>query len=99
MFSTLALGDFLRRHIQAHLNTTATNISFSSEVAGKPYDKNDDEKKQNKNKNKQKQSKFTAPLNVHADLSLIAHMAIFSFFRFEQFSYLAYPLFQIGNVT
>ena len=25
--------------------------------------------------------------------------AIFSFFRFEQFSYLAYPLFQIGSVT
>ena len=54
MFSTLALEDFLRRHIQAHLNTTATNISFSSEVAGKPYDKNDDEKKQNKNKKKAK---------------------------------------------
>ena len=44
MLSTLALEDFLRRHIQAHLNTTATNISFSSEIAGKPYEENDDEK-------------------------------------------------------
>ena len=56
-------------------------------------------KNKTKTKKKQKQSKFTAPLDVHADLSLIAHMAIFSFFRFEQFSYLAYPLFQIGSVT
>lgn len=81
MFSTLALGDFLRRHIQAHFNTTATNISFSSEVAGKPYDKMMMKKNKTKKKNKQKQGKFTVPLNVHADLSLIAHMAIFYFFR------------------
>ena len=54
MLSTLALEDFLRRHIQARLNTTATNISFSSEVAGKPYEENDDE---NKNKTKQKHAK------------------------------------------
>ena len=53
MLSTLALEDFLRRHIQAHLNTTATNISFSSEIAGKPYEENDDENKKTK---KQKQT-------------------------------------------
>ena len=54
MLSTLVREDFLRRHIQARLNTTATNISFSSEVAGKPYEENDDE---NKKKQKQKQAK------------------------------------------
>ena len=54
MLSTLALEDFLRRHIQARLNTTATNISFSSEVAGKPYEENDDENKKKQNKNTQK---------------------------------------------
>ena len=53
MLSTLALEDFLRRHIQARLNTTATNISFSSEVAGKPYEENDDENKKNKTKKNQ----------------------------------------------
>ena len=52
MFSTLALEDFLWRHSQAYLNTTVTNISFSSEVAGKPFEENDDEnKKVNNNKN------------------------------------------------
>ena len=74
MLSTLVLEDFLRRHIQVRLNTTATNISFSSEVAGKPYEENDDENKKNKNKNKQKKINFTAPLNVHAGLSLVAHL-------------------------
>ena len=57
MLSTLALEDFLRRHIQARLNTTATNISFSSEVAGKPYEENDDENKKKQNKNTQKKKK------------------------------------------
>ena len=81
MLSTLALEDFLRRHIQARLNTTATNISFSSEVAGKPYEENDDENKKNKNKIKQKKINFTAPLNVHAGLSLVAlgHCFLFPF--------------------
>ena len=82
MLSTLALEDFLRRHIQARLNTTATNISFSSEVAGKPYEENDDEnKKKQTNKNKQKKINFTAALNVHAGLSLVAlgHFFLFPF--------------------
>ena len=48
MFSALALEDFLWRHSQAHLNTTVTNISFSSEVAGKPFEENDDENKKRK---------------------------------------------------
>ena len=43
MFSTLAFEDFLRRHIQAHLNSTTTNISFSGEVAGEPNEENEDE--------------------------------------------------------
>ena len=81
MLSTLALEDFLRRHIQARLNTTATNISFSSEIAGKPYEENDDENKKNKTKKKTKQKKinFTAPLNVHAGLSLVALSHFFLF--------------------
>ena len=84
MLSTLALEDFLRRHIQAHLNTTATNISFSSEIAGKPYEENDDEnKKTKKQKQAKKKSDFTAPLNIHAGLSLVALLTIFSSFRFE----------------
>ena len=84
MLSTLALEDFLRRHIQAHLNTTATNISFSSEIAGKPYEENDDEnKKTKKQKQAKKKSDFTALLNVHAGLSLVALLTIFSSFRFE----------------
>ena len=62
MLSTLALEDFLRRHIQARLNTTATNISFSSEVAGKPYEENDDENKK-KQTNKNKQKKLTLRLH------------------------------------
>ena len=57
MLSTLALEDFLRRHIQARLNTTATNISFSSEIAGKPYEENDDENKKNKTKKKNQAKK------------------------------------------
>ena len=57
MLSTLALEDFLRRHIQAHLNTTATNISFSSEIAGKPYEENDDENKKNKKTKTSKKKK------------------------------------------
>ena len=61
MLSTLALEDFLRRHIQARLNTTATNISFSSEVAGKPYEENDDENKKTKTKTSKK--KLTLRLN------------------------------------
>ena len=64
MLSTLALEDFLRRHIQARLNTTATNISFSSEVAGKPYEENDDENK--KNKTKKKPSKKILTLRLHS---------------------------------
>ena len=84
MLSTLALEDFLRRHIQAHLNTTATNISFSSEIAGKPYEENDDEnKKTKKQKQATKKSDFTAPLNVHGGLSLVALLTIFSSFHFE----------------
>ena len=81
MLSTLALEDFLRRHIQARLNTTATNISFSSEVAGKPYEENDDENKKKQNKNTQKTINFTAPLNVQAGLSLVAlgHFFLFPF--------------------
>ena len=40
--------------------------------------------KKQKNKNKQKKkSDFTAPLNVHAGLSLVALLTIFSSFRFE----------------
>ena len=62
MLSTLALEDFLRRHIQARLNTTATNISFSSEVAGKPYEENDDENKKNK-QTKTSQKKLTLRLH------------------------------------
>ena len=62
MLSTLVLEDFLRRHIQARLNTTATNISFSSEVAGKPYEENDDENKK-KPTNKNKQKKLTLRLH------------------------------------
>ena len=62
MLSTLALEDFLRRHIQARLNTTATNISFSSEVAGKPYEENDDENK----KTKTKTSKKKLTLRLHS---------------------------------
>ena len=61
MLSTLVLEDFLRRHIQARLNTTATNISFSSEVAGKPYEENDDENKKTKTKTSKK--KLTLRLN------------------------------------
>ena len=80
MLSTLALEDFLRRHIQARLNTTATNISFSSEVAGKPYEENDDENKKNKQtKTSKKKINFTAPLNVHAGLSLVALSNFFLF--------------------
>ena len=63
MLSTLALEDFLRRHIQARLNTTATNISFSSEVAGKPYEENDDENKKNKTKKKPSKKKLTLRLH------------------------------------
>ena len=63
MLSTLALEDFLRRHIQARLNTTATNISFSSEVAGKPYEENDDENKKNKKKKKPSKKKLTLRLH------------------------------------
>ena len=63
MLSTLALEDFLRRHIQAHLNTTATNISFSSEIAGKPYEENDDENKKTK---KQKQAKKKVTSRPHS---------------------------------
>lgn len=62
MLSTLVLEDFLRRHIQARLNTTATNISFSSEVAGKPYEENDDENK----KTKTKTSKKKLTLRLHS---------------------------------
>ena len=62
MLSTLVLEDFLRRHIQARLNTTATNISFSSEVAGKPYEENDDENK----KTKTKPSKKKLTLRLHS---------------------------------
>ena len=62
MLSTLALEDFLRRHIQARLNTTATNISFSSEVAGKPYEENDDKNK----KTKTKTSKKKLTLRLHS---------------------------------
>ena len=62
MLSTLVLEDFLRRHIQARLNTTATNISFSSEVAGKPYEENDDENK----KTKIKTSKKKLTLRLHS---------------------------------
>ena len=54
MLSTLVLEDFLRRNIQVRLNTTATNISFSSEVAGKPYEENDDENKKTKTKTSKK---------------------------------------------
>ena len=60
MLSTLVLEDFLRRHIQARLNTTATNISFSSEVAGKPYEENDDKNK------KTKTSKKKLTLRLHS---------------------------------
>ena len=62
MLSTLVLEDFLRRHIQARLNTTATNISFSSEVAGKPYEENDDKNK----KTKTKTSKKKLTLRLHS---------------------------------
>ena len=62
MLSTLVLEDFLRRHIQARLNTTATNISFSNEVAGKPYEENDDENK----KTKTKTSKKKLTLRLHS---------------------------------
>ena len=54
MLSTLVLEDFLRRNIQVRLNTTATNISFSSEVAGKPYEENDDKNKKTKTKTNKK---------------------------------------------
>ena len=62
MLSTVVLEDFLRRHIQVRLNTTATNISFSSEVAGKPYEENDDENK----KTKTKTSKKKLTLRLHS---------------------------------
>ena len=61
MLSTLVLEDFLRRHIQARLNTTATNISFSSEVAGKPYEENDDENKKTKTKTSKKKLTLRLP--------------------------------------
>ena len=63
MLSILALEDFLRRHIQARLNTTATNISFSSEVAGKPYEENDNENKKKQNKTKTSKKKLTLQLH------------------------------------
>ena len=63
MLSTLVLEDFLRRDIQARLNTTATNISFSSEVAGKPYEENDDENKKTKTKTKPSKKKLTLRLH------------------------------------